>query len=195
MGLMASTELKTKHFRILLLGLDEAGKSTLLYRVKFSNTDVLTAPTIGFNVEMLQRDKGVALTVWDVGGQHKMRQLWPFYFQDTDGLLFVVDSADKGRMEASKREFERALRHECLKGIPVVVMANKQDLPGALSADEITKRFHLKRWCANRNWYVQPCCARTGEGLNAALNVLISHVKKKTPSKYEGSHASIREDR
>ncbi|XP_032887070.1 ADP-ribosylation factor-like protein 14 [Amblyraja radiata] len=195
MGLMASTELKTKHFRILLLGLDEAGKSTLLYRVKFSDTDVLTAPTIGFNVEMLQRDKGVALIVWDVGGQHKMRQLWPFYFQDTDGLLFVVDSADKGRMEASKREFERALKHECLKGIPVVVMANKQDLQGALSADEITKRFHLKRWCSNRDWHVQPCCARTGQGLSAALNVLFSLVKNKIPSKYEGSHASIREDR
>ncbi|XP_051873206.1 ADP-ribosylation factor-like protein 14 [Pristis pectinata] len=195
MGLLTSKELKTRHVRILMLGLEEAGKSTLLYKLKFSNTEFLTASTIGFNVEMLQHDKSVALTVWDVGGQYKMRQLWPFYFQDTDGLMFVVDSADKERMEDSRKEFERTLKHECLKGIPVVVMANKQDLKGALSAEEITKRFHLKRCCSDRDWYVQPCCAKTGEGLSAAFNVLISHVKRKMPSKDEGPHIYIQEDR
>ncbi|XP_069753969.1 ADP-ribosylation factor-like protein 14 [Narcine bancroftii] len=179
MGLVTSKELKTKQVRVLMLGLEDAGKSTLLYKLKFSNSEFLTASTIGFNVEMLQHDKRVSLTVWDVGGQYKMRQLWPFYFQDTDGLVFVVDSADKKRIEDSRKEFERALKHECLKGIPVVVMANKQDLNGALSAEEITKCFHLRRCCSDRDWYVQPCCAKTGEGLRAAFNVLISHVLQK----------------
>uniref|UniRef100_UPI00398EA3E1 ADP-ribosylation factor-like protein 14 isoform X2 n=1 Tax=Pristiophorus japonicus TaxID=55135 RepID=UPI00398EA3E1 len=145
----------------------------------------------GFNVEMLERDRRVALTVWDVGGQYTMRQHWPYYFPDTDGLVFVVDSADKRRMEDSRKEFERTLKHECLKGIPVVVMANKQDLSTALSAEEITKRFQLKRCCSDRDWYVQPCCAKTGEGLSEAIKVIISHVKKKMNSKDEGSRTDI----
>ncbi|XP_067851474.1 ADP-ribosylation factor-like protein 14 [Heptranchias perlo] len=195
MGLLTSKESKAKQARILMLGLDAAGKSTLLYRLKFSNTEFFTVSTIGFNVEMLEWDKNVALTVWDVGGQHKMRQLWHYYFQDTDGLVYVVDSADKERMEDSKKELERTLKHECLKGIPVVVMANKQDLTDALTAEEITKRFHLKRCCSDRYWYVQPCCAKTGEGLMAAIKIVISHVKKKMNSKDEGSHSDIQEDR
>ncbi|XP_059845233.1 ADP-ribosylation factor-like protein 14 [Hypanus sabinus] len=195
MGLSTSRELKTKHVRILMLGLDGAGKSTLLYKLKFSNTEFVTASTVGFNVEMLQRGKSIALTVWDVGGQSKMRQLWPFYFQDTDALMFVVDCADTQRMEASRIEFERVLKHKCLKGIPVVIIANKQDLKGAFSAEQITRSFHLKRSCSDRDWYVQPCCAKTGEGSSMAFDILISLVKKKMPSKDEGSHTKIQEDR
>ncbi|XP_078419905.1 ADP-ribosylation factor-like protein 14 [Cetorhinus maximus] len=195
MGLLNCKGSKTKQARILMLGLDSAGKSTLLYKLKFSNSEFLTASTVGFNVEMLECNKSVALTVWDVGGQYKMRQLWPYYFQDTDGLVFVVDSADKERMEDSRKEFERMLKHECLKGIPVVLIANKQDLTDAMSAEEITKRFHMKRCCPDRDWYVQPCCAKTGEGLTAATKIIISYVKKKINSKDEASQSDIQEDR
>ncbi|XP_067897551.1 ADP-ribosylation factor-like protein 14 [Heterodontus francisci] len=195
MGLLISKQFKTKQARILMLGLDAAGKSTLLYKLKFSDTEFLTVSTIGFNVEMLERSENIVLTVWDVGGQYKMREFWPYYFQDTDGLVFVVDSADKRRMEDSKKEFERMLKHECLKGIPVVVMANKQDINDALSAEEITKRFHMKRCCSDRDWYVQPCCAKTGEGLSAAIKIIISYVKRKMNSKDEGSRSDIQEDR
>ncbi|XP_078058689.1 ADP-ribosylation factor-like protein 14 [Mustelus asterias] len=195
MGLLTSKETKTKQARILMLGLDAAGKSTLLYQLKFGHAEFLTASTVGFNVEMLERNKSFALTVWDVGGQYKMRQFWPYYFQDTDGLVFVVDSADKDRMEDSKREFERMLKNECLKGIPVVVMANKQDLTDAMSAEEITKRLHMKKCCSDRDWYVQPCCAKTGEGLNAATKMIISYVKKKMNSKDEVPHSDVQEDR
>ncbi|XP_038673048.1 ADP-ribosylation factor-like protein 14 [Scyliorhinus canicula] len=195
MGLLTSKESKMKQARILMLGLDAAGKSTLLYKLKFGNAEFLTVSTVGFNVEMLESSKRVALTVWDVGGQRQMRQFWPYYFQDTDGLVFVVDSADQGRMEDSRREFERLLKSECLKGIPVVVMANKQDLLDAMSAEEITKRLHMKRCCSDRDWYVQPCCARTGEGLPAATKIIISYVKKKMNCKDEASRSDLQEDR
>ncbi|XP_043558029.1 ADP-ribosylation factor-like protein 14 [Chiloscyllium plagiosum] len=195
MGLLTSKEAKRKHARILMLGLDAAGKSTLLYRLKFGDTEFFTSTTIGFNVEMLEHSKSVTLTLWDIGGQHKMRQFWPYYFQDTDGLVFVVDSADKERMEDSKREFERMLKNDWLKGIPVVVIANKQDLAEALSTEEITKRFHMNRWCSDRDWYVQPCCAKTGEGLTAATKMIISYVKKKMNSKSEETGSDIQEDR
>ncbi|XP_041752903.2 ADP-ribosylation factor-like protein 14 [Coregonus clupeaformis] len=153
--------------RVLLLGLDSAGKSTLLYKLKY-NESVDTVPTIGFNVEMIEakkRRERVALTVWDVGGQKTMRHYWKSFYQDTAGLVFVVDSSDRRRLDEARRELDHALRSEFLRGLPVVILANKQDLPEAVSVTEITERFNLKKMCAERDWFVQPCSAVTGAGL------------------------------
>lgn len=105
MGLLSSKNPKAKQARILLLGLDSAGKSTLLYKLKLAK-DFVTVPTIGFNVEMIEVEKSLWITVWDVGGQEKMRAVWRYYCENTDGLLYVVDSTDKQRLEDSRREFE-----------------------------------------------------------------------------------------
>uniref|UniRef100_A0A8C3V342 ADP-ribosylation factor-like protein 14 n=1 Tax=Catharus ustulatus TaxID=91951 RepID=A0A8C3V342_CATUS len=154
-----------KRANIVMLGLDFAGKSTLLCKLRYKDA-FLTIPTIGFNVDMIEAGKDFTLTFWDVGGQKKMRELWSNFLEDTDGLLYVVDSAAKHRLEESRREFELILKSESLKNVPVVVLANKQDLPGALNAEEITRRFKMKKYCSDRNWYVQPCCAITGQGLS-----------------------------
>ncbi|KFQ30889.1 ADP-ribosylation factor-like 14, partial [Merops nubicus] len=166
-----------KQANILMLGLDSAGKSTLLYRFRYDGI-FLTSPTIGFNVDMIETKKDFTLTFWDVGGQQKMRQLWCNFLENTDGLLYVVDSSDKRRLEESKKEFEIILKNEFLKCVPVVVLANKQDLPGALNAEEITRKFNMKKYCSDRNWYVQPCCAVTGEGLSEALQMLVAFVRQ-----------------
>ncbi|XP_074860295.1 ADP-ribosylation factor-like protein 14 [Carettochelys insculpta] len=168
MGLLNSKHSKIRQAQILMLGLDSAGKSTLLYKLKF-NDSFLTLPTIGFNVEMIETGQNAAVTVWDVGGQQKMRTFWCNYFENTDGLMYVVDSTDKQRLEDSKKEFERILKNELVKNVPVVLLANKQDVPGALNAEEITRNFNMKKHCSDRNWYVQPCCAITGEGLAEAF--------------------------
>ncbi|XP_019358642.1 PREDICTED: ADP-ribosylation factor-like protein 14 [Gavialis gangeticus] len=180
MGLLNAKHSRVKQAQILMLGLDSSGKSTLLYKLKL-NDAFLTIPTIGFNVEMLETGKDFALTVWDIGGQQKMRTLWCDYLENADGLVYVVDSTDKQRLEESKREFELILKNECIKNVPVVLLANKQDLPGALNAEEITRKFHVKQHCSDRNWYVQPCCAITGEGLAEALQkvaVFAKHFRK-----------------
>ncbi|NWI14643.1 ARL14 protein, partial [Crypturellus soui] len=182
MGLHHTKDSRVKQGNILMLGLDSAGKSSLLYRFKY-NDDFLTIPTIGFNVDMIESQKDFTLTFWDVGGQHKMRQLWGSFLEDTDGLLYVVDSADHKRMEESKKELERVLRSEVIKNVPVVLLANKQDLPGALNAEEVTRRFHMKKYCSDRNWYVQPCCAITGEGLSEALKRVTAFAKIHRKSK------------
>jgi GTPase SAR1 family protein len=83
--------------RILMVGLDAAGKTTILYQLKMGET-VKTIPTIGFNVETLDY-KGLNFTVWDVGGQDKIRVLWKHYYQNTDGLIFVVDSNNPGILD------------------------------------------------------------------------------------------------
>uniref|UniRef100_A0A669CS81 ARF GTPase 5 n=1 Tax=Oreochromis niloticus TaxID=8128 RepID=A0A669CS81_ORENI len=85
-----------KQMRILMVGLDAAGKTTILYKLKLGEI-VTTIPTIGFNVETVEY-KNICFTVWDVGGQDKIRPLWRHYFQNTQGLIFVVDSNDRERV-------------------------------------------------------------------------------------------------
>ncbi|NXM70306.1 ARL14 protein, partial [Serilophus lunatus] len=182
MGLQNTKPCRVKQANIVMLGLDFAGKSTLLYKLRYKDA-FLTVPTIGFNVDMIETGRGFTLTFWDVGGQEKMRQLWGNFLEDADGLLYVVDSSDKRRLEDSRREFELVLKNESLQNVPVVVLANKQDLPGALNAEEITRRFRMKKYCSDRSWYVQPCCAITGEGLAEALQRATTFAKQYSRSK------------
>ncbi|XP_061072192.1 ADP-ribosylation factor-like protein 14 [Conger conger] len=166
--------------RVLILGLDSAGKSTLLYKLKH-NEAVLTVPTVGFNVEMVETERRLpSLTVWDVGGQRAMRPHWEQYFEDTAGVVFVVDAADRRRLGEARQELERVLKSEHLRRAPVVVLANKQDVPGAADAEEITQRLALRKACGNRPWFVQPCSARSGAGLEEGFRRMVLLIK--TPS-------------
>ena len=131
-----------KDMRILMVGLDAAGKTTILYKLKLGEV-VTTIPTIGFNVETVEY-KNISFTVWDVGGQDKIRPLWRHYYQNTQGLIFVVDSNDRERVEAAKDELHRMLSEAELSDSVVLVFANKQDLPNAFSAAELTDRLGLQ---------------------------------------------------
>ncbi|NXD26362.1 ARL14 protein, partial [Spelaeornis formosus] len=182
MGLQNAKASSVRRANIVMLGLDSAGKSTLLYKLRYKDA-FLTMPTIGFNVDMIEARKDFTLTFWDVGGQKKMRELWSNFLEDTDGLLYVVDSSAKHRLDESRREFELILKNESIKNVPVVVLANKQDLPGALNAEEITRRFKMKKFCSDRNWYVQPCCATTGEGLAEALQRVTTFARQHRKAK------------
>ena len=160
-----------KERRLLMLGLDAAGKTTVLYKLKL-NEAVQTIPTIGFNVENLKY-KNLDLTVWDVGGQDKIRTLWKHYFAGTDALLFVVDSADPERLALARAELHRLLGDDALRGAPLVVFANKQDLPGALGAAELAGKLGMgDLGRGERRWWIQACCATTGDGLHAGLDWL-----------------------
>ena len=162
--------------RILMVGLDAAGKTTILYQFKMGEI-VKTIPTIGFNVETLEY-KGLNFTVWDVGGQYKIRVLWKHYYQNTDGLIFVVDSNDKERIEEAGDELKKMLAEEELKDCAVLVMANKQDLNGALSPGEVTEKLGMGS-LKGRNWLVQGTSASTGQGLKEGLDWMASVLLKK----------------
>lgn len=162
--------------RILMLGLDSAGKTTILYKLKLNET-VSSIPTIGFNVETVTPVKGVTFTVWDVGGQDKIRPLWKHYFHNTEGLVYVVDSADKERFSEAKAELFWILDSDEMKGVPVVVLANKQDLPGACQPSEVASRLGLPS-VRSHQWFIQGTCATSGEGLLEAMNELGKMVKE-----------------
>merc|ERR1711935_813501 len=144
-----------KQMRILMVGLDAAGKTTILYKLKLGEI-VTTIPTIGFNVETVEY-KNISFTVWDVGGQDKIRPLWRHYFQNTQGLIFVVDSNDRERIDGdngAKDELHRMLQEDELRDAVLLIFANKQDLPNAMSASELTEKLGLNE-LRNRRWYIQ----------------------------------------
>merc|ERR1719171_375774 len=124
-----------------MVGLDAAGKTTILYKLKLGEV-VTTIPTIGFNVETVEY-KNINFTVWDVGGQDKIRKLWRHYYQNTQGIIFVVDSNDRDRIEDAREELTKLLNEEELRDAPVLVLANKKDLPNAMTAKEVTDKLGL----------------------------------------------------
>lgn len=170
--------------RILMVGLDAAGKTTILYKLKLNET-VSTIPTTGFNVETVCPCKGVTFTVWDVGGQEKIRPLWRHYFQNTQGLIFVVDSSDLERISEARQELFSVLESPEMEGVPVVVIGNKQDLPRALKSHELAQQLSLLQHKANP-WHVQESCAKNGEGIYEAMHKLSEMVKEfeKSSRKY-----------
>jgi len=165
-----------RNARILLLGLDAAGKTTILYKLKL-NENVVTIPTIGFNVEEVTPVKNVTFTMWDVGGQEKIRPLWRHYYQGSEGLIFVVDSSDISRVTEARDELFSVLKDEGMeKGVPAVILANKQDLPNALKSYELVDKMGLRDLKSNP-WYVQEMCATTGDGLYEGINMMADMVK------------------
>lgn len=152
-----------------MVGLDAAGKTTILYKLKLGEI-VTTIPTIGFNVETVEY-KNISFTVWDVGGQDKIRPLWRHYFQNTQGLIFVVDSNDRERVGEAREELMRMLNEDELRDAVLLVFANKQDLPNAMNAAEITDKLGLHN-LRQRKWHTQATCATSGDGLYEGLDWL-----------------------
>ncbi|KAJ3669334.1 hypothetical protein LUZ60_011284 [Juncus effusus] len=169
--LFAKTEM-----RILMVGLDAAGKTTILYKLKLGEV-VTTIPTIGFNVETVEY-KNISFTVWDIGGQDKIRPLWNYYFQNTQGLIFVVDSIDRERVIEARDELHRMLNEDQLRDASLLVLANKQDLRNAMNAAELTDKLGLHS-LHHRRWYIQSACATSGEGLYEGLDWLSNNIATK----------------
>ncbi|ROT64073.1 ADP-ribosylation factor [Penaeus vannamei] len=173
------------------LGLDAAGKTTILYKLKLGEV-VSTIPTIGFNVETVEY-KNISFTVWDVGGNSKIRRaMWKHCYQHSDAVIYVVDSSNAKRLKEAKEELDAivsvgddpggglpllflvlslpSLECEEVVRLPLLVVANKQDISKALSVQQLSEGLDLRR--LDRPWHVQPTCAITSEGVYEALDWL-----------------------
>ncbi|XP_057872279.2 ADP-ribosylation factor [Cryptomeria japonica] len=175
-----------KEMRVVMLGLDAAGKTTILYKLHIGEV-LSTVPTIGFNVEKVQY-KNVQFKVWDVGGQEKLRPLWRHYFNNTDGLIYVVDSVDRERIGRAKAEFEAIVNDPFMRNSAILVFANKQDMKGAMTPMEICEGFGLFN-LRNRRWQIQGTCATKGEGLYEGLDWLATTLKEMQASGMSTSFA------
>merc|ERR1712166_460030 len=166
LSLLRSLRKSDQELRILMLGLDNAGKTTILRKLSDEEIDTVM-PTQGFNIKSLLSD-GYKLNVWDIGGQKTIRPYWRNYFDNTDVLIYVVDSSDRRRIEEAKDELQDLLDEDKLGGVPLLVFANKQDLISAEEADCIAEALGL---CCidDRPWHIKGCSAKTGDGLEEGL--------------------------
>ena len=163
-----------KEYRILMLGLDGAGKTTILYNMKLG-APISTVPTIGFNYETVEY-KNIKFNVWDVGGQDKIRLLWKHYFINSKALIFVVDSSDIQRIEEVKEVIQSLFQEEELYSVPTLILANKQDI-SLMKADELFNKLGLLE-NKGRNIHIQETCGLNGFGINEGFDWLVKKIKK-----------------
>jgi len=165
-----------KEARLLVLGLDNSGKTSILK--KLSDEDIThIMPTQGFNIKSLLHD-GFKLNVWDIGGQKSIRPYWRNYFDQTDALIYVIDSADRRRMAETGVELQQLLDEEKLGHVPLLIIANKQDLLNALTPAEITESLGLQA-IRDRVWQILPASAKTGDGLQEAMEWMVEQINTK----------------
>ncbi|XP_029364607.1 putative ADP-ribosylation factor-like protein 5C [Echeneis naucrates] len=162
-----------REHKVIIVGLDNAGKTTILYQF-LTQEAVHTSPTIGSNVEQITVQKTHFL-VWDIGGQESLRASWNSYYCNTEIVIVVVDSTDRERLTLTKEELHQMLAHEDLQSAAILILANKQDMKGSMTAAEISQTLTLNS-ITTHPWHVQACCALTGEGLPASLDWMKSRV-------------------
>ena len=157
-----------KEAKILFLGLDASGKTSTLYKIQL-NENVTTIPTIGFNAEVVKY-KRTTFTVFDIGGQDKIRQLWRYYYEKTNAIIYIVDSNDQERFQEAGETLKQVMENPLLEDCKLLVFANKQDLPHAAKPSQIVKDLRLNE--IKQEWFVQPCSALNGNGLFEGLDWL-----------------------
>jgi small GTP-binding protein len=159
---------------ILILGLDNAGKTAILYSLQLGEVINYTVPTIGFNVEEVQIDN-LSIKMWDIGGQDKIRALWPHYFQQSSGIVFVVDSNDQDRLPHAKIELHTLISHKDNVGKPFLILANKQDLPNAIDKETLVRELQLETVTTSK-WYVVECSATKNQRARLGFEWLASNI-------------------
>lgn len=182
MSILRKVKEKEREMRILILGLDNAGKTTIVKNLKGEDVHSVS-PTLGFDISTMEFGD-YRLNLWDVGGQQTIRTYWRNYFEQTDGIIWVVDSADVRRLNDCREELEGLLMEERLAGASLLVLANKQDLAGALATEDIVGQLALNDLIGKkRHWQVFPCSAfadggdiNTKHALSESLNWLVSDI-------------------
>lgn len=171
--------MKKKEANIIVVGLDNSGKTSILNFLKppdVRSHDIV--PTVGFNVESFQT-KALKFNAFDMSGQGRYRNLWEHYYKDCHAVIFVIDSSDKLRMVVAKDELDQILRHPDIqrKRVPILFFANKMDLRDALSSVKVSTVMSLDQ-IRDKPWHICASNALTGEGLSEGIDWLTDQVKE-----------------
>ncbi|XP_011496916.1 PREDICTED: ADP-ribosylation factor-like protein 3 isoform X4 [Ceratosolen solmsi marchali] len=165
-----------KELRLLLLGLDNAGKTTILRYLANEDITQIT-PTQGFNIKSIHSE-GFKLNIWDIGGARKIRPYWRNYFENTDVLIYVIDSADINRLEETGQELSELLIEDKLYKVPLLIYANKQDMVQSITTADIAESLGLHK-IKDRDWQIQACVANKGTGIKEGLEWACKSIMKK----------------
>lgn len=159
---------------LTILGLQNAGKTTLVNIISTGSFTEDRIPTVGFNMRRVQKG-GVTLKMWDLGGQARFRTMWERYCRGVSAVVFVIDAADEDRFDTARVELQDILSRPALDGIPVLVLANKSDLPGAVKdVNEIIEIFALNN-IENHQVSVYSISAKNKLNIDVTLQWLIDH--------------------
>eukprot|EP00826_Nyctotherus_ovalis_P028373 TRINITY_DN2241_c0_g1_i4.p8 TRINITY_DN2241_c0_g1~~TRINITY_DN2241_c0_g1_i4.p8 ORF type:complete len:175 (+),score=56.46 TRINITY_DN2241_c0_g1_i4:3420-3944(+) len=164
--------------KIIIVGLDNSGKTTLINCLKAKKTlDIV--PTPGFGVEKFKKNK-INFTVFDMSGQSKYRTLWEQYYEEAEAVIFLVDSSDKFRVPIARNELDLLLSHKAIatRTVPILFYANKMDVPGSLTESEVSKEMSLEL-IKDRSWNIFASNALTGEGVQEGISWLSDRIKGK----------------
>jgi ADP-ribosylation factor-like protein 3 len=160
--------------QVLLLGLDNGGKTTILHSLLERELDVI-APTHGYTANAVDVDD-FKLFIRDIGGNRLIQPLWKTHFTAADALIFVIDTADRPRMEECGMALHRLVENDKLKGLPLIIFANKQDTLNALTVEDLHHGLNLHH-IRDRKWTIIPCCALTGAGIKDGMQYLVAALR------------------
>ncbi|XP_033224861.1 ADP-ribosylation factor-like protein 6 isoform X1 [Belonocnema kinseyi] len=170
--------LRKKEVNVLVVGLNNSGKSTVINHFKREEDRCIDiVPTVGFNVEKFAF-KNVSFTAFDMSGHDRYRSLWEHYYKDCHGIIFLIDSTDKLRLVVVKEELDMLLQHPDVEArkIPILFLANKMDLPDSLTTVKLVSGLGLEK-IHNKPWHIRATNAVTGEGLQPAIEWLTDQIR------------------
>jgi len=172
-------------YYVLIIGLDNAGKTTYLEAAKTHftknykalNPNKITS-TVGLNIGVINTE-GCSLNFWDLGGQEELQSLWDKYYAESHAIIFLVDAFDRDRIAESKKVFDKMIESELLKGVPLLVLANKQDLPECMGVREVKPIFNQNaHLIGQRDCMVMPVSALTGDGVDEGIKWLVQCIQR-----------------
>ncbi|KAK4749704.1 hypothetical protein SAY87_027153 [Trapa incisa] len=171
-----------KEFHVLVLGIEKSGKTTLLEKLKslYSNLEGLPpdriVPTVGLNIGRVELPNA-KLVFWDLGGQPGLRSIWEKYYEEAHAVVFVIDASCPSRFEDSKSALEKVLRNDDLQGAPLLILANKQDLPEAVSTEELALYLDMKKLDERVSMY-EAVSAYDGLGIRESVEWLVEVMER-----------------
>eukprot|EP01112_Ceratiomyxa_fruticulosa_P007270 TRINITY_DN187_c0_g1_i1.p1 TRINITY_DN187_c0_g1~~TRINITY_DN187_c0_g1_i1.p1 ORF type:complete len:183 (-),score=21.73 TRINITY_DN187_c0_g1_i1:234-782(-) len=174
----AKLGLKKVTLRVLCVGLDNSGKSTVINWLKPRKAAAVeVVPTIGFQIDEFTRNN-INFTVFDMSGQGKYRNLWEHYYSDTQAIIFVVDTSDRIRACVAKDELDTLLTNKTIQRskCPILFYANKCDIPGSLSSVEVVQALQLDH-ITDRAWFISASNALTGQGIEEGVRWITSQLQ------------------
>lgn len=178
LSVLRKTQRKTRQARVLLLGLDNSGKSSIVARILNEDLDSVQ-PTLGFQIRTINL-RGVNLNIWDVGGQKSLRPFWHNYFESTDFLIWVVDGADLDRLESCKLMLSEVLHlDDKFEHCGVLIFINKSDCFSDLSLEFVEQKLDLHLYSQDHKYKLVKCSAKTGEGINEGLEFIADELKQR----------------